>query len=84
MTRKNAAVFELLLTGRNRKEIASIVGISERALKFHVLRVYRWHGVQDRIELMAKFIRRDTNEKELGIQFRDARQREAEFTPSRR
>lgn len=79
---KHNAVFELLLTGKCFKEIANEVGISTRQAKWHASNVYAKQGVQDRIQLMAKFIRRDTDEKEHGTPKRDARKREAELTAS--
>jgi DNA-binding NarL/FixJ family response regulator len=82
MTRKQSAVFELLLTGKSSKEIASGLGISASTVKKLAAKVYAAHGVQDRIQLMAKFIRRDTNEKQERVHIRDARQREAESAAS--
>lgn len=53
-------VFELLLTGLCIKEIAAKLNISFYTARWHASNVYREHGVQDRKELMAKFITRDT------------------------
>lgn len=58
-TRRNEKkIFELLLAGKCTKEIAEVSGLTWRAVKWYMGNIYKKHGVQDRLQLMAKFIRR--------------------------
>jgi DNA-binding NarL/FixJ family response regulator len=52
----NEQVEQLLLTGLSRKEIAQKLDLPEHTVGYHSKRLYRLNGVQDRIQLMAKFI----------------------------
>lgn len=47
--------FELLLQGKQHKEIAALMGVGVRSSKHTAGKIYRKLGVRDRVQLMRKF-----------------------------
>ena len=58
LTDRERQVLELILLARSNREIASQLGIEERTVKAHVGRLMRKSGVDNRIELSIRALRR--------------------------
>jgi DNA-binding CsgD family transcriptional regulator len=55
---KRKQIYELLLTGIARKEIAARLHLSESAVKYHEMRIFHEFGVHTRLELLAKHLKK--------------------------
>jgi DNA-binding CsgD family transcriptional regulator len=56
-TKRQAEILELLPKGLRNKEMANILNVSEKTVKFHMGNLYKKMNVQSRPELMAKVMR---------------------------
>jgi DNA-binding NarL/FixJ family response regulator len=54
LTPRQEQVLRLVLRGHRNKEIANILHIGERTVKYHVTDVLKAFGVANRVELLAK------------------------------
>ena len=57
MKYRESQVLALLLEGLSNKEIARRLGISERAVKFHVASIYKQHGARNSRDFLARSFR---------------------------
>jgi DNA-binding CsgD family transcriptional regulator len=57
LTPRESEIFNLLLTGLSRKQIAGELALSEAGASFHIKNLYRKLGIQSRTELLSKFIK---------------------------
>jgi DNA-binding CsgD family transcriptional regulator len=53
LTRAQRAVYRELLTGKNYREIAKIIGISKNTVGQHIQRIYKTFGVNSTTELLV-------------------------------
>jgi DNA-binding NarL/FixJ family response regulator len=56
LTSREREVLDLLLLGRNHKDIATVLGISERTSKFHQANLLDKLGAESRIDLLRLFV----------------------------
>ena len=56
LTLRERQVCKLLLAGKANKEIASVLGIAEGTVKFHIVHILDKHDVSTRTELLAKYL----------------------------
>lgn len=54
LTKREIEVRDLMLAGKVHKEIAEVLHLAERTVKFHAVGVYRKYGVRDRGALIYK------------------------------
>jgi DNA-binding NarL/FixJ family response regulator len=54
---RHKEIVERMLHGRQTKQIASDLGSREATIETHLKRIYRYHGVNGRIELMLLVFR---------------------------
>lgn len=59
LTPKEKRVALLLVYGKNRKEIAGTMGISENTVKTHTQNIFRKSGIKNQKALMAKYLIKD-------------------------
>lgn len=52
MTNKETTTLPLLANGKTNKEVAMVLGVSERTAKFHAGNIYKKMGVHGKTELM--------------------------------
>ena len=57
LTAREKTVFELLITGKTTKEIATILKISEKTVRNHISNVIQKLGVKSRIQAVFELIR---------------------------
>lgn len=57
LTSRQHEVMQLLVTGKNRKQIAGIMGLSEHSVKFHALKAYARLGAQGGLHAAAIYVR---------------------------
>jgi DNA-binding CsgD family transcriptional regulator len=57
LTPRESEIFNLLLTGLSRKQIAGELALTEAGASFHIKNLYRKLGIQSRTELLSKFIK---------------------------
>ncbi len=57
LTKREAEVMDLLLTGVSNKEIADKLFVAEKTVKTHAWQIYKKMNVKTRYELMFKFTR---------------------------
>ena len=53
LTAKEVEVLEILLSGKNRKEIAEELNLSDNTIKTHIAHIYKKFGVSSKEELMS-------------------------------
>jgi DNA-binding CsgD family transcriptional regulator len=51
-----AKVTQLVVQGLSNKEVANIIGVSEKTIKFHLTKTYRKFNIKSRTELMSRFL----------------------------
>lgn len=56
LTMREAEIGCLVMQGQSNKEIASLVNISEKTVKFHLTNVYKKIGVGSRAQFIVKHI----------------------------
>lgn len=56
MTFAEARVVELVLQGLSNDEIADVLKLSVKSVKFHLTRVFRKQGVKSRSQLMVRYL----------------------------
>lgn len=66
LTARERQVLELILMARSNREIAEKLGIEERTVKAHVSRLMRKTGVDNRIELSMRALRRQLTPQQGG------------------
>ena len=59
---KRKQVYELLLSGLSRKEIAAKLFMSESSVKHHEMLIFHEFGVHSRLELLAKHIKKQKHQ----------------------
>ncbi len=55
LTRREQQICRMASEGKSGKEIASVLAISPRTVKFHLTNVYRKLGISNQLELIVKF-----------------------------
>lgn len=64
---REAEVLELVARGQTNAEIASTLGVTVHAIKFHLAAVYRKLGVGNRTEAASVFLRAALQNAEEGV-----------------
>lgn len=64
ISRREKEILELMLTGKNNKEIGKVLFISYHTVKNHVYNLYQKLGVKNRYELLHFFAKAETSRKE--------------------
>lgn len=66
LSKRELDVMKLLLTGKNHKEIASSIFITERTVKYHCSNIYSKYKVSGKVELLIKLGKNCTIGQEQG------------------
>lgn len=56
LTPRQMDVFDLMVEGRNAREIAVVLGIGSETVRQHMATVYRAAGVGSHVRLLARFL----------------------------
>ena len=54
MDEKKNKIVDLLLKGMSNREIAKVMKLAEKTIKWHLTLVYKHHNVKSRMQLSAK------------------------------
>lgn len=57
LTNRQAEVAEHVISGKRNKEVASDLGVSEQAIKFHLTKIFKLTKASDRVNLAQMVFR---------------------------